>query len=73
MSKKLRYAPAVAALLAATPAAAHIGNHEHVGAWHFVTQPVHILPVLVLAAVVVAGLVTRARRREKARRRIDES
>ncbi|MEQ9642218.1 MAG: hypothetical protein RIM84_19490 [Alphaproteobacteria bacterium] len=57
-------------------AVAHVGNHDHgasAGIWHFVTEPAHVLPVIVLAAVVVGGLVARTRYREKARRRIDES
>ncbi len=64
------------AVLAPASAAAHVGNHDH-GAnasyAHFLTEPAHILPVIVLAAVVVGGLVARRRYREKLRRQIDES
>ena len=64
---------AVLAAMTAAPAAAHVGDHSHVPGWHFLLEPAHLLPVLVLAAVVVGGLVWRERRRAAVRARKGES
>lgn len=72
---KAAVAAATLALIAA-PAAAHIGDHSHgaaASAWHFVTEPAHLLPVLALAAVVVGALAWRGKRRAEVRRRKGES
>jgi hypothetical protein len=66
--------PVALAALVASPAAAHVGDHDAATpAAHFVLEPAHMLPVLVLAAVVVGGLVWRERRRAAVRRRKSES